>query len=197
VAYERTVLTDPRRGLVSLRNLVSSQEFGQDLGVEPIGLLDRFGDDPELVGIGQYDPLGQGLDQVDQPLIAGGGLDGGLERSEIFEELGDRFRLTALESPPSQDSEFFVHDADRDSLLVEVDADVLHDRVSRLGADGRIGNTLLVFPTLRVSAGRRVDFLPLIASNSTTMPSSYKMEGRLELRRILALIAGLTVVKNI
>ena len=61
-------------GLVGLRNLVTGQEFRQNLGVEPIGLLDRLGDDPELVGIGQYDPLGQGFDQVDQPVITGGGL---------------------------------------------------------------------------------------------------------------------------
>ena len=86
MADQRPVLALPGRGPVRLGDHVAGEELGEDLGVELVGLLGRFGDDPELLGIGQDDLLGQGLDQLDEPLVAGGGLDDDLERLKLLEE---------------------------------------------------------------------------------------------------------------
>ena len=76
--------------------------------------------------MGQDDLLGQRLDQLDQPLVAGGGLDDGPERAQAAEEVEDRLGLAAGEGAAVGDLAVLVHDAEDDSLLVEVDADVVH-----------------------------------------------------------------------
>src|SRR5262249_1718709 len=128
------------------------------------GLLGRFGDDPQLLGVGQDNLLGQGIQELDQPEVAGGGLDDHLEGGKLTEELNDLVRLVAGESLASGDLKVLVHDADGDKLLVKVDADEVHGKSPGLGKRGT-GKTPQVFPRLRASANPRVDlYLPLIAS---------------------------------
>ena len=67
MADQGPVLPLPGRGLVELGDHVQDQEFGQDLGVQAIGLLGALGDHPQLLGIGQHDLLGQGLDELHEP----------------------------------------------------------------------------------------------------------------------------------
>ncbi len=74
-----------RVGRTGLGDHVAGQELGEDLGVEAVGLLGALGDDAELAGMGQDDLLGERLDQLDEPLVTGGGLDDRLEWPEIAE----------------------------------------------------------------------------------------------------------------
>ena len=48
---------------MGLGDHVAGQELGEDLGVELVGLLGRFGDHPELLGVGQNDLPSQRLDR--------------------------------------------------------------------------------------------------------------------------------------
>ena len=61
VADQGPVLPLPGRGLVGLWDHVQDQEFGQDLGIQAVGLLGALGNHPQLLGIGQHDLLGQRL----------------------------------------------------------------------------------------------------------------------------------------
>ena len=128
MADQGPVLPLPGGGLVGLGDHVQDQEFGQDLGIQAISLLGALGDHPELLGIGQHDFLGQGLHEIDEPGVAGGGLDDHPEGPELPEELDNLVGLSACECFPSQDFSPLVHDADGDRLLVKVDADEVHCR---------------------------------------------------------------------
>src|SRR5262249_35484929 len=69
----------PRGGPVGLGDLVLGQLLGQHEGVVVVGLPLAAGDLVDPPGVGQDDAVGQRLDQLDEPFIAGGGLDDGLE----------------------------------------------------------------------------------------------------------------------
>jgi len=53
----------------------------------------------------------------------------------------DLVRLTGVKSLPSDDNQFFIHDADSDNLLVEVDADKVHCKAPSLGETVDRGNS--------------------------------------------------------
>jgi hypothetical protein len=84
------------------------------------------GDLVDLGGVGQDDLVGQGLDPLDEPFVAGGRLDDRLERPEPAEEGDDALDVAAGEGAAGDDAEVLVEDAEDDGLLVEVDADVVH-----------------------------------------------------------------------
>ena len=136
MADQGPVLPLPGRGLAGLGDYVQDQEFGQDLGIQAVGLLGALGNHPELLGIGQHNLLGQGLHELDEPDVAGGGLDDHLEGAELPEELENLVGLRAGESFPSQHLSLLVHDANGDRLLVKVDADEVHCRAPGLGKRG-------------------------------------------------------------
>jgi hypothetical protein len=94
-----------------------------------IGLLGRLGDHAELGRVGQDNLLGERFDQGDEPLVAGGGLDDGLEVAQPGEEGADGVDFATGEGAAGGDLAVLVHDADDDSLLVEVDAAVLHGKL--------------------------------------------------------------------
>ena len=126
MADQRAVLALPRGRPVGAGDLPLGQLLGQHLGVVAVGLLLAVGDLVDLGGVGQDDLVGQGLDQLDEPLVAGGGLDDRLEGAKASEELEDVLRVAAGEGAASDDAAVLVEDAEDDRLLVEVDADVVH-----------------------------------------------------------------------
>jgi hypothetical protein len=67
---------------VGAGDLPLGQLLGQHLGVAVVGLLLAVGDLVDLGWVGQDDLVGQGLDQLDEPLVAGGRLDDRLEWPE-------------------------------------------------------------------------------------------------------------------
>ena len=101
MADQGPVLPLPGRGLAGLGDHVQDQEFGQDLGIQAVGLLGALGNHPQLLGIGQHNLLGQGLHELDEPHVAGGGLDDHLEGAELPAELENLVGLRAGESFPS------------------------------------------------------------------------------------------------
>ena len=101
VADQGPVLPLPGRGLAGLGDHVQDQEFGQDLGIQAVGLLGALGNHPQLLGIGQHDLLGQRLYELHEPDVAGGGLDDHLEGAELPAELENLVGLRAGESFPS------------------------------------------------------------------------------------------------
>src|SRR5208283_1437849 len=121
MADQPAMLTLPGRGHVGTRDLVPGQKLGQD---------------SQFLGIGQYDFLGQGLHELHKPEVAGGGLDDHLEGAELPEELNNLVGLVAEDGLASQDLEVLIQDADGDRLLVKVDADEVHCRVSGSGETG-------------------------------------------------------------
>jgi hypothetical protein len=102
------------------------QELRQDLGVELVALAGRLGDDAELLGVGQDDAPGEGFNQANEPFVAGRGFDDGFELSQLFEEPADGRLVGATQPLAFDDLTGWVHDADRDSLLVQVAAGVQH-----------------------------------------------------------------------
>jgi hypothetical protein len=120
------MLALPGCGPIGLGNHVQRQELGQDLGVQRVALPCRFGDDAELLGMGQHDPPRHGLDQTDEPLVAGGGFDDGLELSEFLEAASEGVFIGAQQPVAFDDLAGWVHDADRDRLFVQVAAGEQH-----------------------------------------------------------------------
>ena len=141
LSHQGTVLALPGRGHIRLGDHVPRQKLRENLGIQAIGFLGRLGDDPELLGIGQLDGIGQRLYELDKPLIAGSGLNNHPEGTELPEELGDLRGLVTVQSLPRQDTQSCVHDADGDNLLVEVDADRVHRRAPSLGNKRNTLNT--------------------------------------------------------
>jgi SOS-response transcriptional repressor LexA len=76
--------------------------------------------------MGQDDAAGEGFDQANKLFIAGRGFDDGFELSQLFEEPSDGCFVGASESLTSDDLSSWVHDADGDSLFVQVAAGVKH-----------------------------------------------------------------------
>jgi hypothetical protein len=126
----------PRGGPVGLRNQIQGQGFGQDLGVEFSAFAGALGDEAQFLGVGQHQPLGQRLQPLPQPLVAGGRLDDRLERSQAGEEGLDLVRLGTGEGLALQDLPLLVADAQGDTLLVEVDADEVHGWLLLWGPSG-------------------------------------------------------------
>jgi hypothetical protein len=92
------VLTVPDQGpvlalaggrAVGLGDLSLGDLLGQDEGVVVVGLLLAVGDLVDLRRVGQDDPVGEGFEEFDEPLVACGGLDDRLEGAEAAEELED------------------------------------------------------------------------------------------------------------
>src|SRR5207245_180273 len=80
----------------------------------------------ELLGVGQDQAVGEGLQELPEPLVAGGGLDDGLEGAEPGEEGDDALGVGTEELFAVEYEALLVEDTDGDSLFVEVDADVVH-----------------------------------------------------------------------
>ena len=79
--------------------------------------------------MGQEHACCQRLEELHEPLIAGGGFNDDFELAQAAEEPLDRCRVLASQSLPLDDfaPRALLHDdTQTDSLLVEVDADVLH-----------------------------------------------------------------------
>src|SRR5688572_28738008 len=79
----------------------------------------------------QHQPLRSGLDQMKEQLVGGGRLDGDEKRLILLEKGLDLLRIGARKRRTSDDftsTTGFNHDANADSLLVEVDADVVHGK---------------------------------------------------------------------
>ncbi len=116
-----------RRGAVGLGNHAPRQKLGQHLGVETIALAGALGDDPQLLGMRQDQALGQGLQELPEPFVAGGGLDDRLERSRApAKNLRMHFGAVASQILACHDPNMLVDDTQCDNLFVEVNADVQH-----------------------------------------------------------------------
>ena len=127
------MLTLPGCGKVSLWDHVHREKLRQNLGIQAIGLPSGFGDDPELVGIGQNNLLGNWFHESNEPVVASRGLDDDLERLKLLEKRDDLIRVVAMQSSPRNNLEFVADDTNCDNLLVEVDADRVHLRAPSLG----------------------------------------------------------------
>ncbi|TWT99472.1 hypothetical protein Pla108_04110 [Botrimarina colliarenosi] len=77
--------------------------------------------------MGEHGPLGVGLDQPQEPLVADGRLDDDLVGPQFAEEGLDSIGLDAPEPPRLKHLARLTHDTNTDRLLVEVHADVIHD----------------------------------------------------------------------
>src|SRR5262249_45756785 len=80
----------------------------------------------ELARVGQDQPLGQGLQQLPEPFVAGGGLDDRLEGPQPVEAAADAFDVATSQPLAADEVALLVERFDWDSLLVEVDADEVH-----------------------------------------------------------------------
>ena len=76
--------------------------------------------------MGQDDAAGEGFNQPHKPLIAGRGFDDGFELAQLFEEPSDGGFVGATQPLAFDDLTGWVHDADGDSLFVQVAAGVQH-----------------------------------------------------------------------
>jgi hypothetical protein len=122
------MLTLPGPGHIRSGYHVSHHEHSENLRIQLVDLLGGLGDDFQLVGVRQYDLLGEPFHQLDERAIAGSGLNHHLERLERPEKLDNLLGLFAAQSLLRQDAQFVAHHADRDNLLVEVNADRAHFR---------------------------------------------------------------------
>src|SRR5262245_55695873 len=79
--------------------------------------------------MGQYEPLGERFHQPSEPFVRGRCLDDHLEGRQLGEEFVDPLFVQAGESPAVLDSparRVLDHHANADTVLMEVDADVVH-----------------------------------------------------------------------
>jgi hypothetical protein len=76
--------------------------------------------------MGQHDTIGPGLDQLDEPFVAGGGLDRQLKGGLLGEILPQSRFVVAGHFALFEHFSVFIYEANADSLLVEVDADKIH-----------------------------------------------------------------------
>src|SRR5206468_10601437 len=135
------------------------QELRLHLGIEAIRLAGTLGDDAQLLGMGQDQPICQRLKQQPQPLITGGSLDNGLEGTQGRKELADLLRRQTRQRLSRQHLSFLVNNANADSLLVEVDADEVHGAL--LVWNGTVTTHYLhVYHEFR-DTGTRLDLLPI------------------------------------
>ena len=130
VPDQNAILSQTGAGPMRFRNHVQEQEFGQDLGIDLVRFVFALGDDPQLFRMGQDAPFSQVFNQRQEPLVIARGLDDHSKDAQRLEELADGRCIGALEGPPPLDPPllaFFYHNAHRDTLLVEIDAHILHD----------------------------------------------------------------------
>src|SRR6478752_8199898 len=123
------MLPNPRARTVGQRNLIAGEEFCEHLRVELVTFAFALGDDPQLLRMCQNNSTGQRFDQLHEPFVAGCGFHNDLEFAQFPEPALDSRLVPALQPLASRDlplATLFYHHAATDSLLVEVDADVLH-----------------------------------------------------------------------
>ena len=90
-----------------------------------VGLLLAVGDLVDLGGVCQDDPVGQGLDELHQPLVAGGRLDDRLERPEPAEEGENALALwKGVAAMPGTSRGFAIDLADTHAELADVYAEM-------------------------------------------------------------------------
>lgn len=77
--------------------------------------------------MGQHHPVGKRLDEADEPFVANCSLHDGLEWPDAIEEATDAPRVLARKPPTLLHLALLVYHANADILLMEVDADKLHD----------------------------------------------------------------------
>src|SRR4030095_5930646 len=123
------MLPNPRTRTIGQSNLGAGEEFCKDLRVELVTFTFTLGDDPQLLGMCQNNSTSQRLDQLHEPFVAGCRLHNDLESAQLAEPTLDS-RLVPTFQPLARRNlplaSLFYHHAAADSLLVEVDADVLH-----------------------------------------------------------------------
>src|SRR5512135_2990739 len=131
-SVEVPVMGMERRGPITpLRRRVNPA-----MGRNPTGKRDQWSGDKSRMrrespvrfreGLGGEIPPGYSTDPGQQPLGAGRRLDDGLERAQTPEEGDDPVHRDAGELPGGDLGPVLIHDANRDPLLGEVDADVPH-----------------------------------------------------------------------
>jgi len=163
--HQGAVLTNAGRRAMGLGDHVQSQELGQDLGVQLVGLASALGDHAELAGMSQQHAFRQRLHELDEPLVAGRGLDDDLERAQAAKELADRRAVLTGQPLPLHDGSLrpLLHDdTETDNLLVEVDADVLHGPILSVET-GSVCKPLPVYHALKDAKDAARP--PLIASS--------------------------------
>jgi hypothetical protein len=100
MSHQDPMLTDPRRRPVRLGNHVQRQEDRQHLGVDLVALAGALGDHSQLLGMRQHQPVGQALDQQEEPFVGGGRLDDDLKSPQLLEKGPNGRRLVATEPGP-------------------------------------------------------------------------------------------------
>lgn len=116
----------PRGGPISRQDLVQSQHLRQDAGVEFVAFAGALGDDSQLAGMREHDPLSERFHEPHKPFVAGSGFHGELKLPQGLQERSDRLGRKIPEPLPSQNFSGCINNNDRDSLFVEVDADKFH-----------------------------------------------------------------------
>ena len=79
--HQGTMLPLPRCRPVRFRDHVQRQELRQHLGIESIRLAGTLGDDAQLLGMGQNQPIRQRLQQQPQPFVTRGCFHDRLKRT--------------------------------------------------------------------------------------------------------------------
>jgi hypothetical protein len=74
----------------------------------------------------QDHPGGEGFDELDQPFVAGGGFNDGLERAEFVKEVSDGLDVRAQKAFGDEDISIAIDHADEQRSLVKVNAGELH-----------------------------------------------------------------------
>ena len=120
---------DARRRSPGLGNHAQRQKLGQHPGVELVRLLRALGNDTQFFGMGKHHAIGHGLDESYKPFVVGGRLDDRLKRPQLGKEAFDPRLIRTGEPSLTDDSTLTFlldHHTNRDTMLVEVDADVVH-----------------------------------------------------------------------
>src|SRR6187399_2216989 len=128
-ADQRPMFPNPRARTIGQGNLIAGEELSQHLRVELVTFTFALGDDPQLLRMRQNNSTGQWLDQLNEPFVAGCGFHNDLESAQLAEPALDSRLVPAFQPLARRDlllPTLFYHHAAADSLLVEVDADVLH-----------------------------------------------------------------------
>src|SRR5262249_33823588 len=133
VTHQGAMLALPGRGHVRLRDYVTREELSKYLRVQAGGLLGGLGNDPQLLWGGQHDFRGERFHELYKPVLDGRGINNHVEWLELPDKFNDLVGFVAVQSLSSLNAKLIVHNAGRDNLLVEVDADRVHRRAPSLG----------------------------------------------------------------
>src|SRR5262249_24873509 len=110
---------------VHRRRLAQVEELGQSLGVLAVVLVLRAEDQPQLTRMGHRDPSGDRTEQVVVVAVAAAGLVADLEA--VGQGLEDPHQLVdGADLGAAGDLPGLAEDADRDALIVDIEADVEH-----------------------------------------------------------------------